>query len=48
MAARTADVRMTSLLVMLRTTDPFLRNSLNKRARVLTPHYIVRKLLARY
>lgn len=48
LAARTSDVEMTFLLVQLRTTDPFLRNSHNKRARVLTPHYIPRKLLARY
>jgi hypothetical protein len=48
LAARTSDIRMVYRLIQLHVVDPFIRNSLNKRGRTITPHYIVRKLLCSY
>lgn len=47
LAARKAEVLVITRLLSLEVVDPFVRNSLNRRARSITPHYLIRKLLAK-
>lgn len=48
LAARQGEVQIVKNLLELKAVDPFVRNSYSKRAKNITSHYLIRKLLAKY